>query len=160
MTTRATPETLAIELPWLAALVLSFAALLASFGLGKGINVPGDAPSPCTFACRNFSIVSLCFSGASMDEAALQSDHEGSSGRSSGCTPCESISRGLAYYCQTSGERLSSFARASPRLQPLLSSQLASVHATLPATGCFAKGCEDLTCDSNISTHQVPLHFW
>ena len=49
MTGRVTPETVTIKLIRLASFFFSFTAFLASFDL-------------CTFACRNFPIVSLCFS--------------------------------------------------------------------------------------------------
>ena len=47
----------------------------------------------------------------------LQGDHGGSSDRSSGCTPCVSMSRVSAHHRQISGEPLAVLARDSPCLQ-------------------------------------------
>ena len=117
----------------------------------------GVAPAPCTFACRNFSIVSLCFSGESMDEACTA---RGSSGRSFGCTPCVSISGDSARRRRTFDEQLAILARVSPCLRPHQHSQLVTERAAFPTPACFAAGYQDRTCDSVCSRRRDPPRSW
>ena len=56
--------------------------------------------------------------GSQWTKPTQQGDHGKSSNRSSGCTPCVSISTGSAHHRQISGEPLAIFARVSPCLQP------------------------------------------
>ena len=53
-------------------------------------------------------------------QLAQQDGHNGSSDRSSGCTPCVLISKGSAHHRQISNEQLAALARVSPYLQPRL----------------------------------------
>ena len=91
---------------------------------------------------------------------AQQGDHGGSSDRSSGCTPCVSISRGSAHRRQISCEPLAPLAQVSPCLQRRPSNQLATARATSPITACFSRGCEDHVCVSVVSMHRAPLQCW
>ena len=118
----AAPDTMAIEPLRLAYFACSSVAW-RPLVLSEASTSIGAAPIPCTFACKNFAIVSFCFSG-----------------------PCVSISRHSPRYRQIYGGPLAALPRVSPSSPPRLFSQLAWAQANSPATVCSEEGNGNHTC--------------